>query len=371
MCKIIEEKKIFRVGEPELPKIEEIQIHFSKIWESKNVTNFGTYFKLFENALKEYLKVEHVIVFSNGTSALEALIAIICPQKSKVITSAFTFNATASAIVRNFLTPCFTDISRSDGNIDTNKILNVLDNQVAAILGVHCYGFPCDIEALNDISDSSGIPVIYDAAHAMGAKYQNTHLAGFGDASILSFHATKVFSCIEGGAVVTANGSLATELKKYRNFGFDEDKNAQSLLGTNSKLSELHAAVGLAQLNSLDNVLESRREIYEIYAQSLSPIAGLSMLKPRKGTFINAGYVPITLQGDKNLRDDLIKKLDKMGIHSKAYFNTNLSELTNSIGDDLRNTNHLKERILCLPIHSTMRRVDVEYIVNSIESCLQ
>ena len=354
-------------GRPELPSLKDVKLCLSEIWSDEQLTNFGEYENLFSHKLREYLKVENVILFSSGTAALEALIAVL-DLRGSIITSPYSFVATTTAIIRNKITPAFADVSFCDGNINPSKIEEKIDKNVELILGVHSYGFPCDIERINELSQVKHLPVIYDAAHTMGALFNGAHLAKFGLASILSFHATKILSAVEGGAVITEDSALAKCLREFRYFGFNSDRTKINSLGTNSKMSEIHAAIGTLQLENFSQTLRIRRKIMECYTKKLFGNGLIKTMTPRSGALPNGSYMPVIVN-HPNVRDKLITHLAQSKIFAKAYFNTNLSEVYGDVELDAQvyiNTKLLTERIICLPIHSSMTKEDVQRVIDEI-----
>ena len=354
-------------GRPELPPLKDVKLCLSEIWSHEQLTNFGEYENLFSRKLIEYLQVENVILFSSGTAALEALIAVL-DLRGSIITTPYSFVATTTAIMRNKITPAFADVCFSDGNINPSKIEEKIDKNAELILGVHSYGFPCDIERINEISQVKHLPVIYDAAHTMGALFNGTHLAKFGLASILSFHATKIMSTVEGGAVITEDSALAKCLREFRYFGFNSDRTKINGLGTNSKMSEINAAIGTLQLENFSRTLRIRKEIMECYTKKLFGNGLIETMSPRFGAAPNGSYMPVIVNRP-NVRDKLITHLAQSNIFAKAYFNTNLSQIYGAFELDTHaytNTKLLTERIICLPIHSSMSTGDVQRVIDKI-----
>ena len=356
------------VGRPELPLLDEFSIKIKEIWSTDQLTNFGPCEIEFETKLSNYFGGCFIILFASGTSALEALLKVM-DVKGRVITTPYSFIATTTAIIRNNLHPVFVDISEQDGNLDPDLIDCANLTRQDIILGVHAYGYPCGIEPLKKISRTTNTRVIYDAAHSMGAMYLGEHLALQGDASVLSFHATKILSAIEGGAVVTRNADLANELRSFRNFGFNKDKTKFIGPGTNSKLSELHAAFGCIQLDRFSNTLQKRIELYNQYAENLNDFPAIRMLKPNKDAQVNGSYVPIIVETETNIRDDLLVFLSKANISAQPYFDKNIASFLNYNYPDysLEITNRMVARVICLPIHSSMDRSDVKYVTDMIK----
>lgn len=359
---------IYRVGLPEIPPLQQCLSEFEEIFLSKTLTNFGPKHNTFEARLAEYIEAENVILFSNGTVALEALLAILVKKRS-VITTGFSYIATLNAIFKNSLLPDFVDVDVLDGNMSSNAVERSITRETGAILGIHVYGYPCDVTALSRIARANEVPLIFDAAHCFGAKYRGEHLLKFGDAAIVSFHATKILNSIEGGAVVTNCAVLAKELRKYRNFGFNEDKSTTSISGGNGKMSEIHAAFGLLNLKNFSEILEKRRNIERYYIERLNELSWVSLFTPRSGAETNGSYIPILVDTKRINKGNLIEYLKDNGIFSRPYFEINLSRLCETENTPLlNNTNYLVERVVCLPIHSSMCNLDVDNIITTLKA---
>lgn len=357
----------FKTGLPELPDLDEYKTYLDKIWESSHITNFGVFECEFEKCLSEYFGGKHVVLFANGTSALEALLAVL-DVRGTIHTTPFSFVATLNAIKRNKLKVDYVDVDSRDGTLDSEQLRQIIHSKTGVVLAVHPYGYSCDVDALGNVTDESGIPLIYDAAHTMGAKYKNVHLASYGLASVLSFHATKILSSVEGGAVVTDSKELAIELKSFRNFGRDHTGRTTRSEATNSKLSELHAAMGLLQLRHFDNTLKKRQYLLSVYNEKLAALGLCTVLQPRFGAQPNGSYVPLITNLDVEGRANLIAHLDAHSIYAKPYFDKPLSDFDECCDQKVifKNAKYLSETLLCLPIHSKMTDLDVEYIVEKI-----
>ena len=356
----------YMVGEPELPELAQYTAGLSTIWHKKEITNFGAYHSLFEAALQEYLQCENVVLYSSGTNALEALIATLDVKKS-AITSPYSFVATVSALKRNNVSPLFVDVGESDWNMAADKI-SVSDlDQADLILGTHNYGYPSDVNQLEKKARDFNIPLIFDAAHSMGAKYKNKHLVNYGDASVLSFHATKILSSIEGGAIITHDNRLADELKLFRSFGFNAGRGSPRINSSNSKMSEAHALFGLLQLEKFDSTLSKRRSIFYQYFKNLENFEGIEFIKPGNEVMINGSYLPLLIKKCFAERNEIMKYLKEYHIHTKPYFEYNLASLFDT--DVKYNcTENLTKKVLCFPIHSRMSKLDVDYICDRLMS---
>lgn len=359
-------QKSFVIGSPELPDIDNVQQYMKKIWISRSVTNFGSFFKTFEARLQDYLNADNLVLFSSGTSALEALVQII-KEKNSAYLAGYSFAATLSAVRRNNICPTFIDVNEGDGNIDEKNIpLEKIKDQ-DFILGVHSYGFACNMEALDKISKEHQVPVIFDAAHAVGAKYDKEHLVNFGLASIISLHATKILSSVEGGAVITADKNLAEELRNFRNFGIHTSRSGALSYGTNAKMSELHAAIGLLQLQDFDKTLNRRVELFHLYVDAVKKLPGFRMLSPRDNSQPNGSYVPLFMDAFE-YRGELLKFLEANNIYAKPYFNTSLAKLDQNVSGQVATpvSERLSQGSVCLPIHSQMTKSDIELIAEKV-----
>jgi dTDP-4-amino-4,6-dideoxygalactose transaminase len=356
----------YMVGEPELPEFDKYNKGLEAIWHKKEVTNFGTYHRLFEAALQKYLKCENVVLYANGTTALEALVSTL-GVSNFAITSPYSFVATVSALKRNNISPFFVDVEPNDWNIGANGLTDKAVSEAGLILGTHTYGYPSDVKQLEKKAKQFNIPLIFDAAHAMGARYKNKHLVNYGDASVLSFHATKILSSFEGGAIITHDNRLADELKLFRSFGFNVGSGPPKINSSNSKMSEAHALCGLLQLEKFDETLQKRRSIFYQYYEHLKNFEGIEFIKPKKDAVINGSYVPLLVKECFADRNEIMHYLRKYNIHTKAYFSYNLASLskTNMKYD---RTDNLTKKVLCMPIHSKLSKSDVNFICDKILS---
>lgn len=360
--------EIYQVGLPELPPFQKYFSLLEEVYESRTLTNFGPKHLAFETKITEYLEAENVVLFSNCTVALEALLSILVKSR-RVITTGFSYVATLNAINKNKLSPDFVDVDISDGNMSVDAVENSVIQQTGAILGVHVYGFPCDVAKLTSIAEHNDLPLIFDGAHCFGARYKGEHLLNFGDASVVSFHATKILNSIEGGAVVTKCDKLAKELRKYRNFGFNEDKTIASAVGGNGKMSEMHAAFGLLNLQNFSETLEQRRYIEHYFYERLDELSWITLFTPRVGAKTNGSYMPILVDAEQVNRENLLEYLKVNSIFARPYFNLNLSDVDNKENQPvLKNTNFLVDRVVCLPIHSSMTENDVDNIITTLKA---
>ncbi|MBI9035725.1 MAG: DegT/DnrJ/EryC1/StrS family aminotransferase, partial [Bacteroidales bacterium] len=304
----MEEKKIL-VTQPVLPALEDFIPMLEEIWDSKWLTNNGKFHQEFEKALAEYLGVPYVSLFSNGTLAL--VTALQCLRiTGEVITTPYSFVATTHSLRWNNIKPVFCDIEPDYLNLDPDKIEALITPRTTAIMPVHVYGNPCYLKRIEEIADNYGLKVIYDAAHAFGVKQNGESVLNYGDLSILSFHATKVFNTIEGGAIISHDAKTKKRIDNLKNFGF-VDETTVVAPGINAKMNELQAAYGILQLKTIDDSIKKRKEIAHIYSQQLNNIVGLSFLENIEGVVHNYAYYPIFIDKDKYgmNRDEVYDKL--------------------------------------------------------------
>lgn len=360
-----------------MPPYEEYIEAIKPLWDSHWLTNMGIYHKQLECELAKYLDVPEISLTVNGHMALElALQSFDFPEGSEVITTPFTFISTTHAIVRNRLQPVFCDVKESDGTIDETKIEKLITPRTVAILPVHVYGNVCNVEEIQRIADKYGLKVIYDAAHAFGVTYGGKGIGNYGDASVFSFHATKVFNTIEGGAVVCRNHELYEKLYNLKNFGIRGEELVVTV-GANAKMNEFSAIMGLCNLKHIDEALASRRAAYECYMQRLADISGIRMLvadKPDKKNEEdkkNYGYLPIVIEETyKCTRDEVYEKLREQGIHARKYFYPITADqacFKNRYREDkLECARSLAEKVLVLPLFAGMEEGQVQKIAEIV-----
>lgn len=352
-----------------MPPYEEY-IHMLKpLWDTHWITNMGRYHQELEKKLKEYLDVSQISLMVNGHMALEmAIQAFDFPEGFEVITTPFTFISTTHAIVRNHLKPVFCDVKESDGTIDETKIEDLITEKTVAIVPVHVYGNICNVEEIEKIAYKYNLKVIYDAAHAFGIKYKGKGIGSYGDASIFSFHATKVFNTIEGGAVTFSDNKLYEKLYNLKNFGIRGEELVVSV-GANAKMNEFAAIMGLCNLNHLDKALESRKIVYEKYIRRLENIKGIDIFSENLADNRNYAYFPIVVKDNyKYSRDELYTKLKKHNIYSRKYFYPLTSDqacFKNKYkNDNLGVARDLARRILVLPIYEGLDEIQIDKICN-------
>ena len=354
-----------------MPDYEEFCAEIRDLWDSHWLTNMGEKHNKLEKALKEYLKVPYITLFVNGHMALEDLIASFgLPEGSEVITTAFTFASTTHAIVRNGLKPVFCDIDPADCTMDGSKIEELITENTSAILPVHVYGNPCHVEEIEDIAKKHGLKVIYDAAHTFGVEYKGKSLSAFGDASMISFHATKVFNTIEGGAAIYKDGERACILDDLKNFGI-RDPETCCYVGGNAKMNEFQAAMGLCNLKYIDAEIEKRKIAAERYLERLEGVKGIRCVLSNSSdiTKRNYAYMPVVFEGYKYLRDEVWQKLKDQDIVARKYFYPLTRDFSCYSGlktYELPVSERMAENVLTLPLYAGLSLEDTDRICDII-----
>ncbi len=346
------------VTKPFLPPKEEYQRYLDEIWSRNWLTNNGPLLNEFELNLKSTLGLKHLLYVSSGTMALQLAIKALT-LKGEVITTPFSFVATTSSIVWEGCKPVFVDIDPDTLNIDPAKIENAITPDTSAILATHVFGNPCDVEAISEIADRHGLKVIYDAAHCFGTMYKGRSILEYGDISIISFHATKVFHTIEGGAVVTKDPDLLKKVSRMRNFGHDGPENFNGI-GINGKNSEFHAAMGLCNLKYAQNLLQDRNNQYLNYVRLLMGL-DVTLQKSIPGATTNYSYFPIIFQSEQILLE-MKKALEASGFHPRRYFYPSLSELDYVESSSVPTSKKISSRVLCLPMYFGLKLSDQKMI---------
>jgi len=367
MIKTLE--KIF-VTQPMLPNLETIQEHLKEIWSSKWLTNMGSKHNELENKLKDDLKVPNVSLFNNGTIALlVAIKALDLPYGSEVITTPFTFAATPHCISWNGLKPVFCDIEPETMTIDADKIESLITPNTSAILGVHVYGFPCDVERIEKIAKKYNLKVIYDAAHAFTTEINGRGIGTFGDITMFSFHATKLYNTIEGGCLTFNDPNLVKKIYNLRNFGIQSEELVEEV-GINGKLNEIQAAVGLENLKLYKKEQEKREIVKQFYNENLSKIKGIRLPKMPDNTTDSYQYYPIVIEEDYPLtRNELYEKFKERNILTRKYFYPACTDYECYKNDlavklaDLSVVNDLKHKVLCLPFYGSLKQEELEAIL--------
>jgi len=364
------EKSIY-VTKPYLPPLEEFIPYLEKIWENGILTNGGPFHQQLEQALCDYLGVDHISMFANGTLALMTALRAL-DLEGEVITTPYSFVATSHALLWNKLTPVFVDIDPETLNLDARKIEAAITPKTAAILPVHCYGYPCDVSSIKEIADRNGLRVIYDAAHAFGVRDQGGSILRHGDLSILSFHATKVFTTFEGGAIICPDAETKQHVDHLKNFGIVDELTVVAA-GINGKMNEISAAVGLLQLKYVDSAITSRRKIDATYRDLLRDTPGIRCIDENAQVAANYSYFPILVEDDYPLsRDGLYVKLRQNDIHCRRYFYPLISEfpmycgLLSASKDNLSVASNIANMVLCIPIYAGLSLEDVNKIVGVI-----
>ncbi|TCL59374.1 dTDP-4-amino-4,6-dideoxygalactose transaminase [Kineothrix alysoides] len=355
-----------------MPPYEEYIEMIKPLWESHKLTNMGENHKKLESELKKYLGVKNVSLMTNGHMALEMALQAM-HLSGEVITTPFTFVSTTHAIVRNNLTPVFCDINERDLTIDVDKIEELITEKTSAIVPVHVYGHICDVERIEQIAKKYNLKVIYDAAHAFGVTYKDRSITAYGDASILSFHATKVFNTIEGGAVVYESEKLGHELYGLKNFGIRNELTIDGV-GANAKMDEFRAIMGLCNLKYVDQEARKRELIVSTYQKELNGINGIRYFDKQKSVRPNYSYFPIIIDENKYgiCRDDLYDRLKEYGIFTRKYFYPLVSNTEcyskNYYYKNLEIASNISERVLTLPLYSELSIENVKRICGLINN---
>jgi dTDP-4-amino-4,6-dideoxygalactose transaminase len=361
------------VTSPFMPPLEEFVPYLEKIWESKWLTNNSYFHQELEKALCDYLGVKYISLFSNGTLALITALQTL-KITGEVITTPFSFVATVHALWWNGIKPVFVDIEEKTFNIDPYKIESAITPQTTAILAVNVYGNPCNVDKIQQIADTYGLKVIYDSAHAFGVRVNGTSLCAFGDLSILSFHATKVFTTFEGGAIICHDEKTKKRIDFLKNFGFADEVTVVAP-GINAKMSEVQAAFGLLQLKYIDEIISKRKKIAQLYRTMLSDIEGISFINDISKVSHNYSYFPVIIDPEKygRSRDEVYNILLNNGYYSRRYFYPLISEfptyrtLPSSSPDNLPVATRISQKVLCLPIYPDLEEHHVIKITDILK----
>lgn len=366
-----------------MPPMDEYMDEIKELWETRWLTNMGIKHKTFQGELKKYLGVEHIDLLTNGHMALELSMQAlglsvvssrfrVCQdKKAEVITTPYTFASTTHAIVRNGLEPVFCDIDPETYTIDVSKIEALITDNTVAIVPVHVYGNICDVDEISRISHKYGLKVIYDAAHAFGETYQGISVAAYGDASVFSFHATKVFNSIEGGAVCYKDEEFGNKIYSLKNFGIKDSEHVTGI-GANAKMNEFCAAMGMCNLRHLDEEIAKRRQVTEWYSKRLKGMAGIRIRSIQSGVSSNYAYFPIVVDEKAcgKTRNEIYQKLEQNGIYARKYFYplTNEFECFRGLFDS-GNTpvaHYISKRVLTLPLYADLSEENVDRICSII-----
>lgn len=364
------DKKIM-VTKSFLPTYEEYCKEISEIWDSHWLTNMGIKHETLKKELKNFLKVSNISLYTNGHLALEAAIKGL-KLSGEIITTPFTFASTTHAITRNGARPVFCDINLENFTIDTKKIESLITDKTVAILPVHVYGTPCNVDEIEKIAEKYNLKVIYDAAHAFGVEIDGNGIANYGDVSMFSFHATKVFHTIEGGALTYNNEEYSKFFRLEKNFGI---ANEESVIenGGNAKMNEFQAVMGLINLRYIERGIQRRKKIVEIYRELLRDIEGITYLKDMKNVKHNYAYFPIVIDKNKygKSRDEVFEKLKEYNVFARKYFYPLTSDFEcykdiEGNKDNLKNSKYISNRVMTLPLYEDLEMKDVEYICELI-----
>ncbi len=370
--KIMENKQI-TVTSPLLPDLDEFNALLKEIWASKWITNNGQFHKQLEKELAEYLKVPYLSLFTNGTlpliTALQAL-----RITGEVITTPYSFVATTHSLWWNGIKPVFVDVDPSNCGLDPNKIEAAITPKTTAIMPVHCYGKPCDTKAIQEIADKYGLKVIYDAAHAFGVEVDGESILNAGDMSTLSFHATKVYNTIEGGALVCHDEKTKQRIDYLKNFGFADEVTVVAP-GINSKMDEMRAAYGILNLRQVDAAIAARQKVANRYREALRDVEGITFFDDMPGVRHNYSYFPIFIDAEKfgKTRDELYFKMKEANVLGRRYFYPLISEFSTYRGlpsatrENLPNAYRLADTVLCLPMHHKLSEDDIERILQIVK----
>lgn len=370
----MEGKKIL-LTKPSMPPYEEFIKAIKPLWSTRWLTNMGRYHKEFEEKLKEYLKVKELSLLVNGHMALELAIQMMdFPEGAEIITTPFTFISTTHAIVRNRLKPVFCDVKYSDGTMDESKLEELVTKNTVAILPVHVYGNVCNVEAIQKIADKYSLKVIYDAAHAFGVKYKSQGIGSYGDASIFSFHATKVFNTIEGGAVTFSDHKYYDKLYDLKNFGIQGTELVVDI-GTNAKMNEFSAIMGLCNLEHVEEAINGRKIRYEFYRSEIAKISGVRILEGNPEVKNNYAYFPIIIEDSLKNRDEIYRILKEENIFTRKYFYPltidQMCYITRFEHTELEYARKLSNQVLTLPFYDDLEFETIKYIVDRLKRLVE
>ena len=366
------DKKLITVTSPLLPNLDDFTVELQKIWKSKWITNNGSFHQQLEKELAAYLKVPYISLFTNGTlpliTALQAL-----RITGEVITTPYSFVATTHSLWWNGIKPVFVDIDPATGNLDPDKIEAAITPKTTAIMPVHVYGKPCDTERIQEIADRYGLKVIYDAAHAFGVEVNGKSILTVGDMSTLSFHATKVYNTIEGGALVMHDEKTKKRIDDLKNFGFHDEVTVVAP-GINSKMDEMRSAYGLLTLRQVDAAIDARHQVAVKYREALRGVEGITFFDDMPGVKHNYSYFPIFVDAAKYgmTRDELYFKMKEQNVLGRRYFYPLISTFSTYRGLESANPENLPEAhkmadsVICLPMHHALSENDIERVLEQI-----
>ncbi|MBR1807890.1 MAG: DegT/DnrJ/EryC1/StrS family aminotransferase [Paludibacteraceae bacterium] len=377
--------KQITVTSPLLPPLEEFIPYLQEIWNHRWITNNGEFHQRLEKALAEYLGVEYISLFTNGTLPLITALQALDIREGEVITTPYSFVATSHAIWWNGLTPVFVGIDPVTGCMDPDRIEEAITERTRAIMPVHVYGTPCDTEHVQQIADKYGLKVIYDAAHAFGVKRNGKSILLEGDISTLSFHATKTYNTIEGGALICHSAEMKYQIDNLKNFGFRGETNVVAP-GINSKMDEVRAAYGLLNLKYVDAAIARRKEVAKQYVEALQDVKGIMLYQPIVDSLsldsspadmrveLNYSYFPIFVDAEQYgmTRDELYEKMKLRGIYGRRYFYPLITDFepykdySSAAKENLPNANKFADQVICLPMHHALSEDDVKRVIDVI-----
>ncbi len=367
------DKKTITVTSPLLPPLEEFMPYLQDIWDRKWLTNNGHYHQELEKALCEYLKVPYISLFTNGTLPLMCALQAL-RITGEVITTPYSFVATTHSLWWNGIKPVFVDIDPKTGNIDPDKIEAAITPRTTAIMPVHVYGKPCDTERIQEIADKYGLKIIYDAAHAFGVEVNGESILNAGDMSTLSFHATKVYNTIEGGALVMHDEATKKRVDFLKNFGFAGETTVVAP-GINGKMDEVRSAYGLLSLKHVDASIEARHQVAIRYREALRDVPGITFFDDMPGVKHNYSYFPIFVDAEKYgmTRDELYFKMKESQVLGRRYFYPLISEFSTYRGldsahpDNLPKAHRMADTVICLPMHHELGEEELERVIQLIK----
>lgn len=355
-----------------MPEFEEYCNEIKSLWDSRWLTNMGQKHQQFQQQLQEYLGVKNVALYTNGHLALEgALCALDMKKGSEIITTPFTFASTTHAIVRSGFTPVFCDIKEDDFTIDADKIESLITENTVAIVPVHVYGNLCDVEKIAKLAKKYNLKVIYDAAHAFGETVDGKGISNFGDISMFSFHATKVFNTIEGGALCFNNDDYVTVLNDMKNFGIRGQESCK-YVGGNAKMNEFQASMGICNLRYIDKWIEMRKRVFDRYVENLGGVEGIRLPQINKRLKFNYAYLPLVFDGYKYDRDTIFDKLKEQGVNTRKYFYPLTCDFECYEGKEYKGTDnlsvarHVTQRVLTVPIYPELSDKEIDDICSVI-----
>lgn len=354
-----------RMSHPHLPDRRRLDKYLDRVYDSATLSNDGPLLRELEERLAEYLDVDHLVLTANGTLALQIAYRVLGVAGS-ALTTPFSFVATASSLVWEGIRPIFVDVDPVTLNLDPNLLVSSLEPPVSAVVPVHVYGNPCDTTSIESFASAHGLKVVYDAAHAFGASYLGRGVGRFGDATIFSFHATKLFHTIEGGAMVFADGAASREAKEMLNFGIQHE-NAISGVGINAKMHEFEAAMGLAVLDEIDEIFAKRRLVHDAYMRRLEGPLSFPERSPHASQ--NYAYFPVLFE-DEAKTVAVIDALDAIDVSTRRYFRPSLDSLGYVQSPVMKHSRSAADRVLCLPIHMAMTEGDAIRIAEAVNAVI-